>query len=438
MKVIRDGFGGILWSSVLVLVAGVNAASGAEPVALETLSVDAVVAKAVRDNPSLAEMQTRYEALSEVPSQAGSLPDPIVNVGAANFPLDTFARAQEPMTQLNLGVSQAFPFPGKLALREEAAEHDAKAAEHSVDEARLQLVRKVKNKWWQLYYVDRALETVKQNQTLLEQFIEVAKTKYETGKGLQQDVLLAQLELSKLLDREIQLDGIRRQQAIQLNILMDDTPEASVTLPTEVERALPVLVSERALYEQANGARPLLRQLETNIAAAQARLDLAKREYYPDFTVGMTYGNRTGMNPMPRADGRADFISVMVGVKVPFYAGRKQSRAVVQRGLDVQTGRYALQDERALVRGAIATAVTDYERAKQQLLLFEKGIVPQAEQTVKSMLAGYQVSEVDFLNLVRSQITLFNYQLQYWEALSEAKQALAQLEAAVGEGKIYE
>ncbi|MCR9062306.1 MAG: TolC family protein, partial [Rhodobacteraceae bacterium] len=312
MKVIRDGFGGILWSSVLVLVAGVNAASGAEPVALETLSVDAVVAKAVRDNPSLAEMQTRYEALSEVPSQAGSLPDPIVNVGAANFPLDTFARAQEPMTQLNLGVSQAFPFPGKLALREEAAEHDAKAAEHSVDEARLQLVRKVKNKWWQLYYVDRALETVKQNQTLLEQFIEVAKTKYETGKGLQQDVLLAQLELSKLLDREIQLDGIRRQQAIQLNILMDDTPEASVTLPTEVERALPVLVSERALYEQANGARPLLRQLETNIAAAQARLDLAKREYYPDFTVGMTYGNRTGMNPMPRADGRADFISVMV------------------------------------------------------------------------------------------------------------------------------
>jgi len=361
-----------------------------------------------------------------------------VNVGAANFPLDTFARAQEPMTQLNLGVSQAFPFPGKLALREEAAEHDAKAAEHSVDEARLQLVRKVKNKWWQLYYVDRALETVKQNQTLLEQFIEVAKTKYETGKGLQQDVLLAQLELSKLLDREIQLDGIRRQQAIQLNILMDDTPEASVTLPTEVERALPVLVSERALYEQANGARPLLRQLETNIAAAQARLDLAKREYYPDFTVGMTYGNRTGMNPMPRADGRADFISVMVGVKVPFYAGRKQSRAVVQRGLDVQTGRYALQDERALVRGAIATAVTDYERAKQQLLLFEKGIVPQAEQTVKSMLAGYQVSEVDFLNLVRSQITLFNYQLQYWEALSEAKQALAQLEAAVGEGKIYE
>lgn len=438
MRIIRKEIRNFPWLLAVLFVTGLNTAYSAELLTLEALSVDAAVAKAVRDSPSLAEMRTRYEALSEVPSQAGSLPDPMVNIGAANFPLDTFNRAQEPMTQLKFGVSQAFPFPGKLALKEEAAEHDAKAAEHSVDEARLQLIRKVKNKWWQLYYVDRALETVKQNQTLLEQFIKVAKTKYETGKGLQQDVLLAQLELSKLLDREIQLDGIRRQQAIQLNILMDETPEASVTLPEEVGRGLPDLASESALYEQAEGARPLLRQLETNIEAAQSRLDLAKREYYPDFTVGMTYGNRTGMNPMPRGGDRADFFSVVVGVKVPLYAGRKQSRAVVQRGLDVQTRRFALQDEWGLVRGAIAAAVTDYERATQQLLLFEKGIVPQAQQTVKSMLAGYQVSEVDFLNLVRSQITLFNYELQYWKALSDAKQALAQLEAAVGEEKIYE
>ncbi|MDA1076542.1 MAG: TolC family protein, partial [Proteobacteria bacterium] len=116
----------------------------------------------------------------------------------------------------------------------------------------------------------------------------------------------------------------------------------------------------------------------------------------------------------------------------------KQSRAVAQRDLDEQTNRYALQDVRGSVRGAITASMTDYNRARQQLSLFETGIVPQAEQTVKSMLAGYQVSEVDFLNLIRSQMTLFNYELQYWKALIEAKQALAQLDAAVGEGTIYE
>ena len=426
------------WLTLLMLIGCMSSAQADESSTSGALSVDAAVSKAVRDNPSLAEMQSRYEALSEVPSQVGSLPDPMINIGAMNLPVDTFDRAQEPMTQLQLGFSQAFPFPGKLALKQDAAEHDAKAAGHSVDEARLQLVRKVKGRWWQLYYIDRALETLDRNKELLSQFIEVARTKYETGKGLQQDVLLAQLELSKLLDQQIQLTAIRRQQTIQLNILMDQSPELAITLPQRVGRTLGDLASEADLYLKAEQARPLIRQLETKVDAAQSRLDLAKRDYYPDFMVGLNYGDRTGMNPMPRGGARSDFVSVMLGVKVPLYTGRKQSKAVAQRGLEVQTSRYALLDERGLVRGAIVAAVTDYNRARQQLSLFETGIVPQAKQTVNSMLAGYQVSEVDFLNLVRSQMTLFNYELQYWKALSEAKQALAQLEAAVGEETIYE
>jgi outer membrane protein TolC len=100
--------------------------------------------------------------------------------------------------------------------------------------------------------------------------------------------------------------------------------------------------------------------------------------------------------------------------------------------------RYALIDEKSMVMAAISSAVTDYQEAKQQFSLYGTGIVPQAQQTVQSMLAGYQVSEVDFLNLVRSQMTLFNYELQYWKALSNAKQALARLEAAVGEETVYE
>lgn len=434
------------WLTVLIVLGAIGSvptAAGEIPEGLpesapESLSVEVAVATAVNANPSLAEMQSRYKALLEVPSQVGTLPDPTVNLAAMNFPTDTFDRAQEPMTQMQVGFSQSFPFPGKLALKQAAAGHDAKAAGHSVDEARLQMVRKVKNRWWQLYYIDRALETVDSNQALLGQFIEVARTKYETGRGLQQDVLLAQLELSKLIDQKIQLEAIRQQQSIQLNILMDRSPELEIALPQDVGRTLPDLADEADLYHKSEEARPLLRQLRTEIDAAQSRLDLAKRDYYPDFNVGLTYGDRTGMNPLPRGGARTDFLSVMFGVKVPVYAGRKQSRAVAQRGFDVQTNRYALLDERGLVRGAIAASITDYNRAKQQLSLFETGIVPQAEQTVKSMLAGYQVSEVDFLNLVRSQMTLFNYELQYWRALSEAKQALAGLEAAVGEETIYE
>ena len=402
------------------------------------LTVETAVEIAIRNNPGLAEMQTRYEALAEVPSQVGTLPDPMVSVNAMNFPTDTYDRDQEAMTQLQVGFSQVFPFPGKLSLKEEAAEYDARAAGHSVDELRLQLIKNVKSKWWQLYYMDRALETVDSNQALLRQFITVAKTKYETGKGLQQDVLLSQLELSRLMDQKIQLEAIRRNQAIQLNILMDRPANDPITLPDTVSKMMPNLVDESELYQKAASVRPRLKQMETQIDAAQSRLDLAKRDYYPDFKLGVTYGDRTGDNPPPRGGARSDFVSVMVGVKIPLYAGRKQSKAVSQKSLELQKNRYALLDEKGLVTAAISSAVTDYHRAKQQYSLFGNGIVPQAQQTVQSMLAGYQVSEVDFLNLVRSQMTLFNYELQYWKALSDAKQALARLEAAVGEETVYE
>ena len=286
--------------------------------------------------------------------------------------------------------------------------------------------------------MDRALETVEQNKQLLRQFITVAKTKYETGKGLQQDVLLSQLELSKLMDQEIQLNAIRHNQSIQLNILMDRPASEQVILSEQVSKAMPDLAEESVLYLRAESAGPRLKQVESQVEAAQYRLDLAERDYYPDFKLGVTYGDRTGDNPLPGGGARSDFVSVMVGVKVPLYASRKQSKAVSQKSRELQKSRYALLDEKGKVMAAISSAITDYRRAKQQFSLFGSGIVPQAQQTVQSMLAGYQVSEVDFLNLVRSQITLFNYELRYWKALSDAQQALARLEAAVGAETVYE
>jgi len=402
------------------------------------LSSASAVEVTLRDNPSLAQIQARYEATLEIPAQAGALPDPTLSLNAMNFPTDSFDRDQEAMTQLQIGLSQQFPFPGKRALREDAAEFDAKAAGYSVVEMELQLASAVKKRWWQLYYLDHALATVKNNRALLRQFISVAKTKYETGEGLQQDVLLSQLELSKLTDQKIQLQALRRQQAIQLNILMDRSPNMPVLLTDKVSKQMPGLAHETVLYEKAQQARPVLSKMTSHIDAAQSRLDLAKRDYYPDFTVGMRYGDRSGDNPLPRGGERSDFVSLMLAVKIPLYSGRKQSKAVSQKSFELQSNRYALQDEKGQVMAEISSAVTDYQRAKQQFSLFESGIVPQARQTVQSMLAGYQVNQVDFLNLVRSQVTLFNYELQYWKALSDAKQALARLQAAVGEESVYE
>ncbi|MCZ6853704.1 MAG: TolC family protein [Gammaproteobacteria bacterium] len=393
--------------------------------------VDAV-AIAISDNPSLAAMQARFEAKSAIPSQVGTLPDPIVSLNALNFPTDTFNVGQEAMTQWQFGVSQKLPFPGKLALREEASSFEAEAARNNVDETRLRLIRDVQSSWWTLRYLDYALAIVAKNQVLLDQFVDIARTKYEVGDGLQQDVLLAQLELSKLLDQRIQLTGLRRGEQARLNRLIDRPAETEILLPESTNLTLPQLTGESVLFERAQELRPRLAEIRNKIQAAESRVGLAKKNYYPDFTVGAAYGARQGNNPSNIGGERSDFLSLRFSINLPLYPKRKRAAQVSQRNSEVMVERYALLDERNAVYAQISRASADYVQASEQFSLFDTGIIPQARQTVQSMLAGYQVSEVDFLNLVRSQITLFNYETQYWRSLSAANQALARLRAAVG------
>lgn len=391
--------------------------------------------RATSENPGLDAMRERYLALLHVAPQVATLPDPVVSMNAMNLPWDNFDMNQEAMTQVQVGVSQVFPFPGKLALNEDIALFEAEAAAFSVDEMRLNLDMNVTVAWWEVFYLDRAIETVTKNQTVTRQLVEVATKKYEVGQGLQQDVLLAQLELSKLLDTEIQLHAMRQQRAIRLNMLMGASPDSPVALPNQMPDISGTIAPQAVLYQRAESARPLLQLEQASIDASSSRLALAKKEYYPDFKVGLAYGNR---EKDELGQSRQDFVSVMLSVNVPLYAGSRQSQSVKQHTRELARSRYSLLDQKNQVYMSIADATTAYQQAIEQMSLYASGIVPQARQTVESMLAGYQVNEVDFLSVARSQTALFNSELLYWKSYSEARQSIARLFAAVGEENIYE
>lgn len=399
------------------------------------LTLEAAVANALQANPDLAQIKAKADAMAAIPSQAGALPDPSISFNALNLPVDSFDTRQEAMTQMQVGLSQTIPFPGKLALKQEAAVFDANVALQSVNEAKLWLQSTVKNDWWQLFYLDRALDIVENNQTLLRQFIQIARAKYEVGEGLQQDVLLAQLELSRLLEQQLSLKGLRRNASAQLNALLNQPTTRPLTLPARVDLSLPTLADEDKLIDQADQNRALLAAKREMVNAAQSRLDLAKKDYFPDLNVGVAY---SGRDNTPTGSERSDFVSFKLSATLPIFFADKQDKAVDQKTSEWLQQKYALQDETNRVHSQISQRYSDFVRAKEQFILFKDGIIPQARQTVASMLAGYQVSKVDFLNLVRSQVTLFNYEMQYWQVFAEANQALAQLLAAVGKEEIYE
>jgi len=395
------------------------------------------VAEALANNPSIAGMQSKAEAMRHIPSQASALPDPLLSLNALNLPTGSFSTAQENMTQLQIGLAQTIPFPGKLSLREQTAHYEADSAGHDSNETRLTIVRNVRSRWWNLFYLDRALSIVQRNQVLLRQFVKIAETKYKTGQGLQSDVLLAQVELSKLLDIEIGLKASHQHQSAQLNALMNRQAQSPIKLPDQIDEKLPAIPDIESLRTQAMDFRPLLASQRSKTNAADSRIALAKKDYYPDFTLAGTYGSRHGINPAT-GRSRTDLASIKLSITLPLYAGSKQAEAVEQRKAEAASEQFRLTDQIRAVDAEISSALADYHARHDQAALFKTGIIPQASQTVSSMLASYQVNKVDFLNLVRAQITLYNYETQYWKVISSGWQAWARLEAATGKNLVRE
>jgi len=406
------------------------------PLKAETLlTLESASQIALSDNPNLAQINARLQVMQAIIPQRGALPDPEISFNALNLPVNSFDLGQENMTQMQFGFSQKIPFPTKLALREQVATNERNVVVENLQEARLQLVSDVKQQWWLIFYIDRVLTIIDSTQALLRQFVEVARIKYEVGQGLQQDVLLAQLELSKLLDQKLIWQGQRKNTVAALNSLLNQAANQTIILPKIVVAEFKKLLSEDTLYQQAQKFRAALAAGQKQIQVAKSRLDLAEEDLYPDFKIGAFYGGRDDTLASQRRD---DFFSMKLSVTVPIFAQSKQNKAIQQRKVEVRQSVYALQNLWNQVRKQISIAYSDYQRSTQQISLFETGIIPQARQTVASMLSGYQVNKVDFLNLIRSEITLFNYEMQYWHSFIEANQALARLNAVVGQENLYE
>jgi len=395
------------------------------------LSLEDAIEIALSNNPGLQEIAARVRAAEAVPPQAGSLPDPMLTFSAMNLPTDTFDLDQEPMTQMRIGLSQSFPFPGKLGLRKEAAEFDAAALAHSYEGARQILIRDIKKEWWTAFYIGRALDIVARNLGLLRGFVDIAGEKYAVGEGLQSDVVLAQLELTKLLDLEIRLKSAAETSAAKLRAFMGLGLAIPIRLPERVPVEFEAIADQATLLGEAELASPVLAMEKTRIHASESRKKLAEKDFYPDFNITAGYGFRSGFDPIRNTD-RADFASIGIGVTIPLYSGTKQSKALQQRREEVQERTLGLARARLSLQEQISIGLASYNQATEQVRLFATGIIPQARQTVEAMRAAYLVGEVDFLNLVSAQITLYNYETRYWQVVAEANQALAAIEAAVG------
>jgi outer membrane protein TolC len=398
-------------------------AAEAEPSSLDTLIADALA-----DNPELAGDQARWETYVHKARQAGSLDDPMLMLRIQNLLVrDPLAFDRDSTSAKVIGLSQMVPFFGKRALARETAEREAEAVGWQLEERKVELASMVKENWFRLLFIESYLAIIEKNIAILDDLSRFNETMYGVGKGMQQDVLKAQLERIRMEEMRISLGQKRRSLIAALNSLASRPAEAAIFVDSSLELT-PLTLAASELEELAGANRPLLRVIAAREEKAKAMRSLAARELYPDFTVSVEYMQRDS-STMDQ-DG-FDMYAAGVTFNIPLQHERR--RAMVAES---ESDGRMFSAERGTVMNSIRLGIADslakLEGSRELARLYREGIIPQAEQTLAAVMSAYRAGREGFMAVLESRLVLFNLERDYSETMAEHQMQLARLEAIVG------
>ena len=378
----------------------------------------------LQNNPEIAAARNRYLAATKVPAQEGTLPDPMLSF--------TDFGVSHPFSNLNesdfayrsFGVMQEFPFPGKLDLRKRIAQKGVEAAEQNVRFTEIRLQSELKKHSADYLYLQQAIAISEQYRDLLTQLNEITEVRYKVGKGLQQDLLRAQVERSAIEEK--------------LELLKQDLKTAQAAIHALVNRNL-----EQPLILEGDLAQPafttplqtLQRQLESRSPEVIARLkleeqsklriQLAQKGKLPDFGAAFQW-QRTGSN-FP------DYYMTTFQMSIPIFSRRKTEAAVAQATLESQAAKNDTQATLLKLKSDLNAAYLNAETNATLIKLYNEGIIPQTRLSLESATNAYQSGQIEFLSLLNNAATLLNYESEYHRRLADYHKAIARIEELVGE-----
>lgn len=386
-------------------------------------SLDLLVQEALANNPDLAAAKARWKQFTYKTPQVGSLQDPVLSFTFASYPNDSLSSSETPMTGNELKLAQMFPFPGKLEARTDLANEQAKWFEAVYREQHLQIARKVKDAWYRFYYNGQAIAVTERNLALVDDIIRLTEVRYETGSGLQQDVLRAQVQRSKLMERLMTLRQQRKVIQTALNRLLNRPSGGTYDAPTELE--LVTIDQNLESFQQAGSEkRPMNSAYQSLIKRYRYQGRLAELDDYPDVTVFASWRFRDDALP----DGGTDFISAGVSVNLPVYRDKRRA-AKAEAQAAVRMAERQSEDFRNTVAESIQNAYVRMEETRTQAELYRKGIIPQTSQSFQSALGSYQVGRLEFISLLDALMTTYQAEMEYYRISSEYMRSLAWLEA---------
>ena len=411
-----------LVTATLVLASTLSAI-GQEPRASVPTPLSKLLAEATNNNPQLSAADHEARAARQMAPQATTLPDPKftyqqLSVGS---PKPFAGYTNSDFAYIGVGASQELPYPGKLRLRGQVAERDADTRQTEIGVTRTNIADAVKADYLQLAYLQQTLGILRQNEAVLDQLIQDATAHYQVGQGMQQDVLEAQVNRTRIV-REITMhhQQMGMAQAHLKSLLNRD--QASADIVTEDLNETPLKLASSDLLALIRQNNPQIQVDASVIQKQDAQVASAKREGKPDFEVGYMYQNTDRKY--------RDYYMLTFDVRFPRKKRVDAEVAEAQEKLiaSQQTLDAHLQQQLAQVQQLYVRASSDEEQLKE----YREGLVPQSDAVYRAALSAYASNKDQFTHVLSYFTDLLNLKLEYAETLLDHETALAHLESLTG------
>ncbi|MBI4190778.1 MAG: TolC family protein [Betaproteobacteria bacterium] len=393
-----------------------------------TTPLKELVSDALQNNPEIQAARKELEAAQHRVAPAGALDDPMLEAGFINVPTNSLRFDREEMTMKMIGLSQRLPYPGKRGLRQDVATKDAETAGYGYRETVNRVAREIKVAYFDLGLTLEMTGLIEKNKLILEQFLRIAQARYSVGQGTQADVLKAQTQLSKMTDELLKLARERSTIEAELNRMLGRGANAAAPVP-EPPQIREIPLNLESLRETALAQRPQLLALQSIVARNEKALELARKDYYPDFDVRFSYGQRDNM---PDGARRSDMASLTVAINLPVWRENKLAPRVTESMAMRDQALSMYQAQRNEVAAKLRQQAAAVEQNLKSARLYQTAILPQARLAVESALAAYRVNRVDLLMLLDSQMAVFNYEISLVTAMAGYNKALAEIDLLTG------
>jgi len=389
----------------------------------QLLHVEDAVREALGNNPALQSALHTAKAQRRRVPQASSFSDPKLSVNWMGNITPFSVQTNDPSSYRGVAAMQELPFPGKRKLRGTMAGKEADAAQADYDALCRRLTADVKTTYYDYWYYDKALQITLQNKNLLQKLSQIAEARYRVGKGLQQDVLKSQVELSLLLQKLTVLQQQRATAAARLNALLALPPEKPLAPPADIAGPAPLSYSLARLYELADRTDPGLQREQRMAERSQLAVALARKDYYPDLSVGYMYEQRPLL---------PDMHGFTFTVNIPVFYKSKQRQQLAEAGEQAAAAEKSRQNRQNELDFQVKQQYLEAKASEQLLQLYSHGLVPQSSLALDSSMSAYEVGTADFLTVFTNFSTVLNYQVDYYRELANYQSSLAQLESLTG------